>query len=195
MFWLAALIATFALVGGAFVAVSSYLSSAQPGTVAVAYFAALARDDAAQALSYGPLPAGDHAYLTAEVLKAQLAVGAITDIHVLSVTTADRDAGGSATASVNLSYTIRGPASAPHIATDTVPMIRSGRHWWLAATAVSTKVGLAQAAKRATFAGTAFPSTAVLLFPGALPISFDTPNLELANPNASVHFGLGRQFR
>src|ERR1700712_2462091 len=71
LFWLAALIATFALVGGTFVAVSSYLSSAQPGTVAVAYFTALSNDDAARALAYGPVPAGDRSYLTAEVLKAQ----------------------------------------------------------------------------------------------------------------------------
>ncbi len=191
LFWLAALISTFALVGGALVAVSSYLSSAQPGTVAVAYFKALAGDNAARALSYGPVPAGDRSFLTADVLKYQLAAGAISDVQVVSVT---KTGGTSSTAAtVNLSYRLRGPGNASRVATDTVPMIRKGRHWWLAASAVSTKIGLAQAGKRATLAGAAFPTGSVLLFPGVLPITFDTPNLALANPDATVQFSPGNQ--
>ena len=138
--------------------------------------------DAARALSYGPVPAGDTSFLTAEVLKDQLAAGTITGFQVLTVTKTGGDA-----ATVNVSYQLSGPGDA-HMVTDTVPMIRKDRHWWLADTAVSTKVGLTRAAQRATFAGAALPTGPVLLFPGALPIAFDTPNLELGDARSSVTF-------
>jgi hypothetical protein len=184
LFWLTAVIATFALIGGTFLAVTSYLSSAQPGDVVESYFAALERGDASRALSYGPVPAGDHGFLTEDVLKAQLAIAAIENVQVLSVTRSGT------TAKVNVSYQLRanGIPGSSQLVTDAVPMIRKDRHWWLAASAVSTKVGLAQAGQRATFAGTTFPSGEVLMFPGALPIKFDTANLQLGNADSTVRF-------
>jgi hypothetical protein len=182
LFWLAAVVAVFALVGGTVMAVTSYLSSARPADVVTSYFTALAHDDAARALSYGPVPAGDTSFLTADVLKDQLAVGAISDFQVLTVNKSSADA-----AKVNVSYQLSGPGES-HVVTDTVPVIRKDRHWWLAASAVSTRVGLARAGQRAMFAGTSFPAGSVLLFPGALPITFDTGNLELGASHANVQF-------
>jgi hypothetical protein len=181
LFWLAMVIAIFAFAGGGYIAVNSYLGSAQPGDVATAYFAALAKGQAARALSYGPVPAGDRSYLTAEVLRDQLDAGAIGSVQVLSVARTGQ------TARVNVSYQLRGPTGS-HVVTDAVPMIEKDRHWWLSESAVSTKVGLAQATQRAAFAGTAFPAGSVLLFPGALPITFDTPNLQLGAPDSTVQF-------
>jgi hypothetical protein len=190
--WLAAVIALFALVGGGYLAVASYLSSAEPGDVAMAYFNSLARGDAARALSYGPVPAGDRRYLSAEVLKAQLAAGAISAPQVISIA---KTPGHPDSSTVNLSYRLTTPDGASRTVTDVVPMIRKDRHWWLAASAVTTRVGLQQATQRATFAGTALPDQAVLLFPGALPITFDTPNLELSGIESTVQFNVSDNSR
>jgi hypothetical protein len=183
--WLAAVIALFVLVGGGYLAISSYLSSAEPGDVAVAYFNSLARGDAARALSYGPVPVGDRRYLSAEVLKAQLAAGAISAPQVISIA---KTPGHPNSSTVNLSYRLTSPGGDDRTVTDVIPMIRQDRHWWLAASAVTTRVGLKQATQRATFAGTAVPDQPVLLFPGALPIRFDTPNLELSDAGSTVTF-------
>jgi hypothetical protein len=183
LFWLAALVSVFAVAGGGFIAINSYFNSAQPSAVVTSYFAALARGDAARALSYGPVPPGNTSYLTADVLKDQLAVGAISHVQVLTVA---RTGTAGDSAKVNVSYQLSGPGTG-HVVTDTVPMIRKNRRWWLADTAVTTKVSLSRAQQRATFAGAAFPTGSVLLFPGALPIKFDTANLELG-AGSSVQF-------
>jgi hypothetical protein len=184
LFWLAALVSVFALAGGGFIAINSYFNSAQPGTVVANYFAALGRGDAAGALSYGPVPAGNTAYLTTDVLKDQLAVGAITHVQVLSVA---RTGSAGNSAKVNVSYQLSGSAGS-HVVADTVPMIRKDRRWWLAGTAIATNVSLSRAQQRATFAGAKFPSGSVLLFPGALPIAFDTANLEIGVAHSTVGF-------
>jgi hypothetical protein len=187
LFWLAALVSVFAVAGGGFIAINSYFNSAQPSAVAMSYFAALARGDAARALSYGPVPPGNTAYLTTDVLKDQLAVGAISHVQVLSVA---RTGSTGDSAKVNVSYQLSGSGTG-HVVTDTVPMIRKNRRWWLADTAVTTKVSLSRAQQRATFAGAAVPTGSVLLFPGALPIKFDTANLELGGTGSSVQFAGG----
>jgi len=184
---LAALISAFALIGGGYLAVATYLNSAEPGDVAVAYFNAVANGDAARALSYGPVPSDDRRYLTADVLRAQLAVASIRAPQVISVA---RTPGNANAATVNLSYRLTPRDGDGRIVTDVVPMIRKNRHWWLAESAVLTRVGLAQARDRASFAGTAFPSAPVLLFPGAMPITFDTPNLELSGVDSTVLFSV-----
>jgi hypothetical protein len=184
LFWLAALVAVFALAGGAFIAINGYFNSAQPSAVVTAYFSALARGDAARALSYGPVPPGNTDYLTTDVLKDQLAAGAISHVQVLSVT---RTGSAGNSAKVNVSYQLAGPGVG-RVVTDTVPMIQKDHRWWLAGTAVATKVSLSRAQQRATFAGAAFPTGSVLLFPGALPISFDTPNLEVGSSHSTIGF-------
>lgn len=183
LFWLATVIATFALVGGGYTAISAYLSTPQPADVALAYFSALSRGDAARALSYGSVPAGNRAFLTAQTLTDQLELGRIDDVAVMSVV---RD--GAKASTVNLSYRLRAPDDESRVITDAIPMVQVGRHWRLTQSAVSTRVALAQAQRRVSFAGTAVPAGAVLLFPGALPIKFDTPNLELGQANSSVQF-------
>jgi hypothetical protein len=183
LFWLAAVIATFALVGGGYTAISAYLNTAQPGDVALAYFKAVSRGDAARALSYGSVPAGNRAFLTAEVLADQLALGRIDNVDVLSVVRDGADA-----TTVNLSYRLLAPDDESRVITDAIPMVHVGRHWRLTQSAVSTRVALAQAQRRVAFAGTSVPAGAVLLFPGALPIKFDTANLELGPANSSVQF-------
>jgi hypothetical protein len=183
LFWLAAVIATFALAGGGFTAINTYLGNAQPGDVALAYFMAVSRGDAARALSYGSVPTGDRAFLTSDVLADQLAIGRIDNVEVLSLNSLGHDA-----ATVNISYRLRAADDESRAVTDAIPMIRTGRHWRLAKAAVSTRVALAQAQRRVTFAGTSVPAGAVLLFPGALPIRFDTANLELGLANSTVQF-------
>ena len=60
-----------------------------------------------------------------------------------------------------------------------VEVIDSASGWRLAQTAVVTTVHLNQAVDRSTFAGAAVPEGRTLLFPGALPIRFDTKYLTL----------------
>jgi hypothetical protein len=181
LFWLAALLLAVALVGGVFVAVTSYLDGSQPGSVVAAYFAALRRGDAAKALSYGQVPAGSHAYLSAAVLREQLTIAPLDAVDVQAV-----DQQGRA-ASVSVMYQFHYHGTAVTV-DDTVPMVRHGRQWRLSQSAVVTRVGLAQAANRARFADAAFPATAVAVFPGLFPITFDTPNLQVAPGQAAARF-------
>jgi hypothetical protein len=182
LFWLAVVIATFAFTGSGYLAVATYLRSAEPSDVVISYFTALAAGDGARALSYGPVPAGDQSFLTDDVLRQQLKAGAIMNVQVLSVTL------GKSTAQVNVNYQLRVAAGQLRLVTDTVPMVKVGRHWWLAHSAATTKVSLAMAGYRAAFAGTAIPTDSVVLFPGALPITFDTDTLQLAPTNTIVEF-------
>ena len=135
-------------------------------------------------VSYGSAPLGNTAYLTTDVLKDQLAVGSISHFQVLTVT---RTGSTGNSAKVNVNYQLSGPG-AGHVITDTVPMIRKNRRWWLADTAVATNVSLSRAQQRASFAGSVFPTGSVLLFPGALPIKFDTPDLQIDTGRSSVEF-------
>lgn len=176
-----ALVATFAVLVGGYVAITRYLAESPPGSVVDSYFAALARDDAARALSYGAIPAGDHEFLTAAVLRDQLNVGAISTVQVMSVDEQSRSA------KVGVYYQLRSAAGTRNVS-DVVPLIRVGRQWRLVESAVPTTVGLQQATRRAALAGTEFPTGPVAMFPGALPITFDTPNLVLQPTGSTVNF-------
>jgi hypothetical protein len=179
-----ALVATFAVLVGGYVAMSRYLAKSSPGSVVTSYFAALAGDDAARALSYGTVPGGDHEYLTAAVLRDQLAAGAISDVQVMSIDEQSRNA------QVGIYYQLRSAAGTSNVS-DVVPLVRAGRQWRLAESAVPTTVGLRQATRRAALAGTAFPAGPVAMFPGALPVTFDTPNLMLEASGSTVDFDGG----
>ena len=183
-FWLAVMVSVIALVGGGFVALSNYLSDDGPGAVVTSYFAALGRGDAARALSYGQVPPGAHTYLTATVLRDQLAVATLGPADVLSVSE------NNTTAEVTINYPVRF-ADGILTVNDVVPLVQRGDTWRLVASAVEAKVGLAQAGQRALFARGAFPDARVALFPGALPISFDTPNLQVDPGPSVVHFSTG----
>jgi hypothetical protein len=172
VFWVAVLTSLVAVVAGVFVAVTTYVSATAPDTIATNYFRALSRGDATAALAYGDVPAGPRTYLTGGVLRAALEVASISDVSALSV-----DRGGN-TANVTVQYQLgfRGNQKA---VTDRVTLNRHGRSWRLAATAASVQIIAKVAGHRLTLAGSALPAGSVLVFPGALPLSVDTPNLEI----------------
>ena len=172
VFWVAVLTALVAIVAGTFVAVTTYVDATAPDTVAADYFRALSQADAARALAFGDLPAGPRTYLTDGVLRAAREVAAISDVTVLSV---DRD--GDA-ANVTVQYQLSS-GSGRKTVSDAVALKRHGNSWRLVTTAVPVRIAAPVGGHRLTLAGTALPAQAVLVFPGALPLSVDTPNLEV----------------
>ena len=174
LFWAGVLAAVAALVVGGIVTVGAWVSESAPATAAVAYFHALGRADAAGALGLGDLPPGVHSYLTSEVLQASQRVARIDDVHVLSVDRSGR------TARVTVQYQLNYPDVPPTIVTDSVNTERRGRTWRLTKTAVPVHLRVAAAQARMSIAGSAVPTRTVLLFPGALPITLDTPSLVLS---------------
>jgi hypothetical protein len=132
----------------------------------------LARGDAPAALGLGDVPNGVHSYLTSDVLQLSLKVARIENVHVLSV---DRVGG---TARVTVQYQLNSPEQSKSI-TDAVVTAKRGRSWRLTRTAVPVQVRVEAGQSRMSIGGTPLPSRKVLFFPGALPISLDTPNLEL----------------
>jgi hypothetical protein len=173
LFWVAVLAALAAVAAGALITATAYVSESEPETAAVAYFHALGRGDAAGALGLGDLPAGPHTYLTSQVLDAALSVAKISDVRVLSVARNGR------TARVTLQYQLGSQQ-----VTDAVSLRRHGQGWRLTRTAVPVhlRVEADAGADRMSIAGARLPKTAVLFFPGALPLALDTPNLSLGAP-------------
>ena len=178
-FWLATLVCLLVFAAATLYAVRSYLSSAGPAGAVHDYFAALQHGDAAHALAFGAIPDGPHGYLSAQVLRAQLSVAAISGIDTaVSRRQGDR-------ASVRVSYVLSF-ASGPQQVQDSVDVLHVNGRWQLERSAIRTVVSLSQASNRATLAGGALPSTQVVLFPGALPLSFDTSTLEVDPASAVV---------
>lgn len=172
LFWTGVLVALAALVGGTLVSVQAWQSESAPDTAAVDYFHALARGDAPAALGLGDVPSGVHSYLTREVLRASLHTAGISDVRVLSVAKSGR------TATVTLQYQLN-YASGPVPVTDSVNTVRHGRSWRLTATAVPVQLRIEADSARMSIGGAAVPTQRVLFFPGAVPISLDTPNLSV----------------
>jgi hypothetical protein len=172
VFWVAVLTSLVALVAGVFVAVTTYVSATAPDTIATDYFRALSRGDAAGALAYGDVPAGPRTYLTGGVLRAALEVASISDVSALSV---DR-IGDRANVTIQYQLGFRGNQKA---VSDTVMLNRHATSWRLAETAASVQIIAKVAGHRLTLAGSALPAGSVLVFPGALPLSVDTPNLAI----------------
>lgn len=166
---------------GSVLTITGYLRKADPANTVRDYFAALERADAPAALGFGDLPAGRHQLLTSEVLRAQRAIAPISHLSVLAV---DRTDGGAA---VTVAYSLPFPDRTVPVS-DKVAVTRRDGRWRLAAVAVPTELRLPAAQHRATVTGAAVPSGPVLLFPGASPISLDTPNLMLAENSRTVHF-------
>jgi hypothetical protein len=185
-FWFGLLLATAVTLGSVSFVIGAYGSAAQPETVVRDYFAALQRGDAAGALGYGAVPDGPHGLLTPEVLAAQNRIGSITAVTVRAV----RRSGD--TASVDVDYTV-GFATGPEVVADTVPVVRAGHGWRLARSAEPEDIEPADGAKLADIAGSAVPSGRFALFPGALPVIYTTPNLELDHTSNVVSFDDDRQ--
>lgn len=183
-FWFALLLATAILLGGAVVAAGAYTSAAQPETVVVAYFAALQRGDAAAALGYGALPAGSTTLLTPAVLAAQNIQGPIQSVTVHRV----RRNGNRA--QVDVTYTV-GIVGHPVTVADTVPVVRAGHGWRLVESAVAQELGPGGGSDLARFAGFAVPDGDFSMFPGAVPVTYLTPNLVLAPHSQVASFNNG----
>ncbi|HEV7193712.1 MAG TPA: hypothetical protein VGN35_10975 [Jatrophihabitantaceae bacterium] len=179
LFWSAVVVALALLVGGAAVAYSGYSATAGPDGAVRGYFAALRRGDAPAALAFGDIPTGPRMLLSRTVLREQLRVAPIQDVGIVSVARTSPD-----TARVTVRYTLRFHDFTPSISDSTVVVRRNGT-WRLAASAVLVRIDLAQAGDRATLAGLALPADPVLMFPGAIPMRFDTPYLQL-EPSSGI---------
>ena len=181
LFWVAVCAACVLTLAGTVVAVTGYFTSAGPGRVVRDYFAALSRGDARAALGYGALPDGPRELLTGPVLRAQQQVGRISPVSVIAV---DQD---HETATVSVHYAITF-ASVTTVVGDHVTVIKHGRTWRLAKTAVPVDLTLKTAQHRASVADAVVPAGRPLVFPGAVPIAFDAPVLQLAEPQGIVRF-------
>ncbi len=178
------LLAAAALVVGSVVAVSSFLGSSGPEDMVASYLKAVAAGDAPGALAYGDLPDGPHAWLSSDVLQDQHRAAPMSDVSVI----ASQISGN--IGRVNVQYTLAF-ASGSRSVEDTIPVTHEGGRWRLARVAVPVSVDVATAADHVRFAGVAVPSGPMLLFPGALPVSFDVPALT-ADPNGEVVRFAGR---
>jgi hypothetical protein len=176
------LLALVASSGGAVYAYNAYRDGAGPDGAVRAYFHALASGDAPAALASGAIPAGNRAYLTDAVLSEQLKLAPIRDVMIVS----DDRAGGHA--KVSYSYDLAFKAGDLK-ASGTVGVTLVGSHWRLDAVAVSGTYYLNDAVDRASFGGTGIPPGPVLLFPGAVPLTFDTPYLRLSLSSEAVQLG------
>jgi len=181
VFWTAVVVALTAAGAGGYVAVSAYLVETAPETVVLDYLDAVARGDAVAALAYGDLPAGKPDLLTTEVLAAQRAIAPISRITV------DVAVGPGDTGTARVRYDL-GFATGAQSVDDSIPLVRTGRTWRLAATAVPVTIDIVNARNRATVAGAEVPYGEHLVFPGALPVAFDTENLGLAEASRVVRF-------
>ncbi|WP_375490611.1 hypothetical protein [uncultured Jatrophihabitans sp.] len=170
------------LVVGLVLAFRGYHAQAGPEGVVRSYFAALARGDAPAALAYGTVPDGPRTLLTSPVLARQQHAA---PLHKFSVTGDDRHG---STASVHVRYELDFPGS-PQRVTSTVPVRRHGDVWRLTSVAVATELRTDTAAQRIIGLGPAPAGGESLLFPGALPVSFDTPLLALDPTSGHVEFG------
>ncbi|MFN2518979.1 MAG: hypothetical protein ABR604_08060 [Jatrophihabitantaceae bacterium] len=173
LFWASILVALSAFVGGSLVAYVTYAETAGPDGAVKAYFAALSRGDAPAALGFGDLPVGARQLLTSTVLRAQRKIAPIRHFEIVGT-----DLSG-ATATVSVRYELAFANGAQQV-TDDVRVVRRSGSWRLSTTAASTRLRLLQARDRATIVGTRIPDGPLLVFPGAVPITFDTPYLRLS---------------
>lgn len=181
-YWLGVLAAIGLLVAGTVVAVAGYTATQGPDGVVRGYFDALAGSDAATALAYGTVPAGPHSLLTDAVLREQNRIAPLSDVAVRGTSRRGDHA------TVTVRYTLGFPKH-PQTVSVQVGVHRAGDSWRLDAVAVSTQLQLSGAQQRASILGGPVPEETALLFPGAVPIRFDTPYLELDPDRGRVTFG------
>jgi hypothetical protein len=177
----AAVVGLALLIGGAIVAVTGYTGGAGPAEAVRQYYRALAAGDAPKALAWGTVPSGPHTLLTSAVLKQQLAAAPIRDVSSVSTTRTG------STARVKVKYTLGFPAVALGV-TDTVAVVERHGDWRLARAAVVTQLVLPAAGQRAEVNGGTVPTGLVPVFPGAAPITFDTPYLDLDPAQSTISF-------
>lgn len=188
LFWAAVLLAVIAFTGGGIAAYAGYSATSDPATVVSDYFAALEDANAPAALGYGELPAGSSVLLTSTALRAQRRIAPIRHVQVLAV---DRTGD---TARVSVRYQLDFAGGLQQVV-DTVPVRERNGVWRLAASAVAVHLDLNAARERATMLGGPLPTGTTLLFPGAVPISFDTPYLRLRPSTSYVRFASERRLK
>jgi hypothetical protein len=181
-FWAAVGVALLAVAGGGAIATSGPVARASPASVVRDYFAALARDDAPAALALGPVPRGPHLLLTSAALRAQQRRAPIRDVVVTPATAR------AATALVRVRYHL-GYASGDVAVASTVALHRHGDSWQLDHSAVRVSIDVSTANRRASLFGGRVPTRTLPMFPGAVPIDFDSPYLEVRPATDGAGFG------
>lgn len=181
-YWSGVVLGVLLLVGGSAVAVLGYAETSGPGGAVRGYFAALARGDAADALAFGDVPAGPHTLLTADVLQAQQRIAPLRKFSIVATHRSGKKA------RVSVRYTLA-YATGPQPINASVGLHESGGDWRLDKVAIPTTLELDRAQHRATIVGAGIPDGDTLLFPGPVPITFDTPYLQLNAAEDSVGFG------
>ncbi|HEY3736377.1 MAG TPA: S8 family serine peptidase [Jatrophihabitans sp.] len=183
----AALLSVVFVAVGIVLAVSGRGRSSSPTHVVTDYFTALQQGDAAAALGYGDLPDAPRTLLTDAVLGAQQMLAPIVDVRVGESThNSDR-------ASVPVSYSLRYADETRQVRT-IVALHRAGSTWRMDEAAIPTTLHLTQAGERAHILSGRVPTGQVLLFPGALPISFDSDLLTLDHDHGSIDFSTGASY-
>lgn len=181
LFWVGVLVAVLTLAGGVLVAARGVTASQSPAAVVRSYFAALGHGDAPRALAYGRVPFGPHTLLTDTVLREQQRIAALRDVIVVRT----QRHGNRAT--VDVTYTLGYPGDDVAVRA-TVPLHEQSGSWRLDYVAVPTQLEPDGAAQRESLLGGTVPTQTVLLFPGALPIRFDTAYLGLDPSEDNVGF-------
>jgi hypothetical protein len=186
LFRLLLLLAVLVAAGGTIYAVTTYQNQSQPGMVVQSYLEAVARGDAPAALSYGDVPSGSQSLLTSAMLQNQNAVARMSGITIVGISQTGR------TATVSVRYTLHFASGAGDVPeTDKIPTVRVGHTWRLSAVAIPLQLSLDRGAgaDRARLDGEAVPTNSQLYFPGALPLKFDTANLQLSSNQAVLFSG------
>ncbi|MBN9618661.1 MAG: hypothetical protein J0H43_02875, partial [Actinobacteria bacterium] len=179
---LGGLVSVALLAGGTYLAVDGYTSTEGPGDAVRGYFAALADSDAPTALAYGSVPSGSDSLLTSAVLREQNRIAALRDVTIGATTRTGSHA------TVTVRYTLAFPGH-PQTLSAQVGVHKAGDDWRLDTIAVATQIELLGAQDRASILGTAIPEGTTLLFPGVVPVRFDTAYLALAPAASAVTFG------
>jgi hypothetical protein len=182
LYWTGVLLAAALLVSGAVVSVLGYNSSPGPAGIVRGYFAALASADAPRALAYGTVPRGPRTLLTSAVLAEQQRIAPLRNVRVVS----EHQQGKRAT--VMVGYVLAFPGKDVSVS-DTVALHDTSSGWRLGAAAVRTELEALGARQRESILGTPVPRGNTLLFPGAVPVRFDTPYLQLVASTDFVWFG------
>jgi hypothetical protein len=159
------------LAAGVTTAVVTYLRVAGPAQVVSSYFTAVRSGDAPKALGYAREVTGDRRFLTSDVLRVQQRIASIGEVSTTSSTRTGT------TASVSVSYPI-GTAVGARTVREVVGLHLVDRRWLLDSPAASVRIDVGNGRNRATLAGTALPTDPAWLFPGGIPIVYDTPLLQ-----------------
>ena len=181
-FWAAVVVAVLAVAGGGAVAASGSMANSDPSSVVRAYFTALVHADAPAALALGPVPSGSRTLLSSAALRAQQQTAPIRDVTVVPATTRGPSA------SVRVRYHLAF-ASGDVAVASTIALRRHGGVWQLDRSALVTTPALSSSSQRATLLGGTVPTQPVPMFPGAVPIEFDSPYLQVLPATDSLAFG------